>query len=220
MFQVDQGQSAKVPVRMVYTSGEDATGISYTSASVYVQKAGGSSTVKILQVSEWTEVDAYGMPGVYDLALSDTDLNTPGIFKYVVGAANCAKFFGAVSVRIKPPSETQVVSIDSKLGTPTNSNFAADIAAVASSTTAIKTHTDYIPSDLAVKLDRALGLLRENSKLDNTSFDSNGNLTSGRYRIFASSTDAEAGSNAIATYDVTATWIGNNIQNYLMVKRP
>lgn len=83
---------------------------------------------------------------------------------------------------------------------------------------AIKAKTDLIPNDFLARLNRMLGLLKENSVLDNTVFDGQGNLQQGRLRIFPTQADALAGTNVIDTYAISASWSGQNIQNYTMTR--
>jgi hypothetical protein len=92
---------------------------------------------------------------------------------------------------------------------------------------AVSTTTGNIPSDLTARLDylhdsteRLLGLTKENSVLGNTFFDSQGNLIQGDLTIYPSATDVSAGTNALATYRITAQWDGQKVQNYTMVKQP
>jgi len=92
---------------------------------------------------------------------------------------------------------------------------------------AIKAKTDLIPADFTARLNelksnmtRMLGLVKENSVLDQTIFDVKNNLTSGRLRIFGSKSDAQNGINPVAAYTITATYTPgtNNLQSYQMVR--
>ncbi len=67
---------------------------------------------------------------------------------------------------------------------------------------------------------RAMGLLHENSVLDNTTYDGNGKLTAGRLRIYNSKANAQAasGTGLVATYTIAATYSGINITTYTVVK--
>lgn len=67
---------------------------------------------------------------------------------------------------------------------------------------------------------RLLGLSKENSSLDQTGFDAKNNLTTARFRIFASKAAAEAGTSPTAIYRITATYVAgtNNIETYSMVR--
>jgi hypothetical protein len=92
---------------------------------------------------------------------------------------------------------------------------------------AVKTKTDQIPNDLTSRLNamqaniiRLLGLTKENSVLDQTTFDSRNNLTGGRLRIFGSKSDAQAGVSPLAVYTIAATYAEGtaNILTYSMVR--
>lgn len=70
---------------------------------------------------------------------------------------------------------------------------------------------------------RLLGMLHENSVLDNTTFDTNNNLTYGRLRLYDSKANADAAQAAspavydtgkIAEYVITATYTGSNLNTY------
>jgi hypothetical protein len=79
--------------------------------------------------------------------------------------------------------------------------------------------------DLNSILLRCAGMLHENSILDVTTFDSNNNLLSGRFRIYSTPSDAAAAqaaspgpytTNMIAQYAITASYTGTNLQTYLV----
>ncbi len=72
------------------------------------------------------------------------------------------------------------------------------------------------------KLDRALGLMHENSYLDQTIFDGSNNMTSGRFRIYDSKANALAAgvTGLVATYTITASYVGENVQTYSVVIEP
>jgi len=69
-------------------------------------------------------------------------------------------------------------------------------------------------------LTRALGLMHENSVLDQTIFDGQNNMTNGRLRIYSSKANALlAGlTGLLETYTITASYIGDNVQNYTVVR--
>lgn len=76
-------------------------------------------------------------------------------------------------------------------------------------------------------LPRVLGMLHENSVLDQTTFDVNNNLTAGRLRLYNSKTNADAAEAAspgtydtgkIAQYSISATYTGTNLQTYEVAK--
>lgn len=69
---------------------------------------------------------------------------------------------------------------------------------------------------------RALGLMHENCVMDQTLFDGGNNLTNARLRLYNSKTNANlaGGTGLLATYTVTATYAGDNIQTYVVVLEP
>lgn len=146
-------------------------------------------------------------------------------------------------------SDSTGTAINTKLGTPAGASVSADIAAIQASAataaeitaavTSIKgsgsidntqlagASFDTTQHSLAVLggqvLPRMLGMLHENSVLDQTSFDGNNNLTNGRLRLYNSKTNADAATAAspgpystglIAQYAIIATYTGTNLQTY------
>lgn len=89
-------------------------------------------------------------------------------------------------------------------------------------TTDVTTSETNITTGLGPKLDRALGLMHENSVLDQTIYDGSNNLTSGRLRTYDSKTNAQAAgvTGLVATYTITATYVGENVQTYTVVREP
>lgn len=113
-------------------------------------------------------------------------------------------------IDIRPEEAIDAVDL---LGTPAGASVSADIAAV-------KAKTDFIPTDFDDMVARMLGLMHENSVLDNTSFDSLNNMTAGRIRIYDSKANAQAAgaTGLLATYSITATYVGGNLATYTVVK--
>jgi len=64
---------------------------------------------------------------------------------------------------------------------------------------------------------RVLGLLDENSYLDNQTYDSNDQLLTARKRIYSVAGSVGTDNNVIGTYNITATWSGAQITSYKMV---
>ena len=65
---------------------------------------------------------------------------------------------------------------------------------------------------------RLLGLVQENQVIDQTSYNGDGHLTSARVRLFDMDPDA-SGASVIASYIMTSTWSGDEMQTYTMVKQ-
>lgn len=103
-------------------------------------------------------------------------------------------------------------------------------AALETTAQAIKTKTDNLPADtntllnsISSNLTRALGMLHENSVMDQTSFTPENNLLTGRLRIYNSKANADAAwAVSPATYDtgkvgeyaIVATYNGTNLKTY------
>lgn len=64
------------------------------------------------------------------------------------------------------------------------------------------------------KIVRILGLDQENQFIDNTVYDGNGNLTSGRIRLYSLASDVGTNLNVIATYLITATYTTGKLATY------
>lgn len=73
---------------------------------------------------------------------------------------------------------------------------------------------------IGVDLARALGLMQENYFLDQTQWNADGYMTSGRIRLYSDSASVGTSSNIIATYRVTATYDGTSsyMLNYKVTK--
>lgn len=71
---------------------------------------------------------------------------------------------------------------------------------------------------LSVSLSRLLGLTQENQYIDNMTYNSDGNMTSSRLRIYSDSSSVSTTNNVIATYNITATYSGLNLLSYKVTK--
>lgn len=89
-----------------------------------------------------------------------------------------------------------------------------------STSTEVTTAQNTITTSLGAQLTRALGLMHENSVLDQTVFDGQNNLTNGRLRIYNSKANALAAgvSGLLETYTITASYVGDNVQTYTVVR--
>ncbi len=78
-----------------------------------------------------------------------------------------------------------------------------------------------INADIQPMLQRALGLMHENSVLDQTVFDGN-NLASARLRVYDTKANANSAgvTGLVGTYTVTAVYSGKFLQNYKVVREP
>ena len=75
---------------------------------------------------------------------------------------------------------------------------------------------------VAVQMARALGLMHENSVLDNTTFNADNNLTAGRFRTYDTKAHALAAGvlGLVATYTIAATYTGKLLTTYSVVIEP
>jgi hypothetical protein len=70
-----------------------------------------------------------------------------------------------------------------------------------------------------VLLNRILGLSQENTYMDSLVYDGSGNLTSARIRVYSDAASVASGSNITATYTMTGTYSGTNLDTYKVVKQ-
>lgn len=232
---VVQNVALKAPVTLGDSSGNPKTGVTYDQVSVYIQKAGGAATVKTLTTgSQWVEVSSLGMPGVYDLQLAAGDLDTVGLFKYSVKVTGSPGFNGLLEVQAQDLGglTTAVNSLGSTI-TSSSTALATNVqtsldnfddaltGALNTSANSISNTVNSLSTSLNQffpMLSRMLGLVHENSVLDQTSFDDHNNLIDGRLRIYPSKNDLLQGTNVVATYRIAASYFENtsNVQEYKM----
>lgn len=121
------------------------------------------------------------------------------------------------SIRGDPAGLTtgnSVKQVFDRVGAPVGANISADLASV-------KGDSSSLPG-MATQLTRALGLMHENSVIDQTVFDGSNNLTAARMRTYDSKAHAiVAGlTGLVATYTITATYVGSNVSTYNVVIEP
>ena len=87
-------------------------------------------------------------------------------------------------------------------------DFKADVSSLALETTAQAISTSIL---------RNLGLSQENQYIDQTVFD-NDKMTSARLRIYSDVGSVGTDNNVLAAYELTATFSGDNLETYKMVK--
>lgn len=78
--------------------------------------------------------------------------------------------------------------------------------------------TNVVAGTMGGLIGRLLGLTQENQFIDNTTHDVKGNMLTGRLRVYSLAASVGTDSNVIATYNITATYIGTNLATYKMVK--
>jgi hypothetical protein len=206
MLEFRKSTNILVPVLLTSSSdGSAHTGVVYSAVTVTIAKANITLSTFTPDSNQWTEftASAFAGSGYYNLTIPYTYTDIAGPFQYCVKVTGDDLYFGFVAI-------VDNLEVDTY----------GSVSAVASTATAIKAKTDQIPDDLSARIARILGLGEENSVLDNTTFDGLGNMLTGRMRIFSNPTDTLNGTNPIAIYDITASWSGQNVQNYTMVRRP
>jgi len=125
-MELKQSVAFRAPVRLVFSAdGRGKTGLSNSDVTVSIQKQAGTSVVKTLSVSDWFEVDAVWMPGVYDVLLSASDTDTLGYIKYTVNSFWCDPYFGLLEVRANLEADTY-----NRIGSPVGASISADIASI------------------------------------------------------------------------------------------
>lgn len=112
---------------------------------------------------------------------------------------------------------TQVIGVP---GNPSGSDLGSIVAKLNDIQGAAFDPTMHALSVVAPNLQRLLGLVHENSVLDQAEFDNSNNLVRARVRLFPSKNDATAGTSPIATYLIEASYtLGtNNVETYRMTR--
>ena len=77
----------------------------------------------------------------------------------------------------------------------------------------------YVVNESSDDLKRALGLLDENSSLDQQVYNVDHKLTSARKRIYSNKLSVGTDSDVLATYNIFAEWDGTALTSYKMVKQ-
>jgi|SRR4030067_1806668 len=91
--------SFKVPVSMFTSADAPVTGLTFSNVSAFIQKQDGASASKTLHSLNFVEINSASFPGIYDLELSGSELNTIGFLKYTIsGSSGAQRFIGIVEV--------------------------------------------------------------------------------------------------------------------------
>lgn len=115
---------------------------------------------------------------------------------------------------VKGTSSVSLTDVSLTLGTPRTSlepgvppNLSDDIQIV-------NLNVGNLPTDVDAQLTRLLGLCKENTVLDETTFDSLNNMTAYRLQIYASASDIENNGSPLERYNATITYASgtSNIQ--------
>jgi hypothetical protein len=76
-----------------------------------------------------------------------------------------------------------------------------------------------IDNSLGLSIQKALGLLDENSALDQQVYNVDHRLTSARRRIYSNKLSVGTDSDVFATYNIFAEWVETELTSYKMVKQ-
>ena len=76
----------------------------------------------------------------------------------------------------------------------------------------------YVINETNEDLKRVLGLLDENSSLDQQVYNTDHRLTSARKRIYSVKASVGTDNDVLATYNITATWASQELTSYKMVR--
>lgn len=237
-MQIKQSTSFRVPVRLVSTNTtavSGATGVVYTQPTVYIQKQAGSSALKALSNSDWFELDATNMPGIYDMLMSTSNTDTVGFLKYTVALSGSETYIGILEIVANVVSDVYTIvntnldaTVSSRapsstaLSTATwtnaragyldtvNTNLDATVSSRAPSSTALSTAT--WTSGRASNLDnldfacsKLAGLGNGNSYIDTEVYDGSGHLTSARRRVYDTAANATSHGGTGLLYTHTIT---------------
>jgi len=75
-----------------------------------------------------------------------------------------------------------------------------------------------IANSLGLSMQKTLGLLDENSAIDQQVYNVNDRLLSARKRTYSNKDSVGTDNDVIATYNITSTWNGSQLTSYKMVK--
>jgi hypothetical protein len=193
------------------------------------------SSIKGADSRDLTQIAGAGtfIPGTDDLHQIKSSISSPNTIAGAVfdellaghtipgsAGAKLASTASSADVSAAQASIKGIGNIDNtqtynRLGPPSGASMSDDIASIKSDTSVINTGT----AAIAAKLTRALGLMHENSVLDQTVFDGQNNLTNARLRIYDSKANALlAGvTGLLHTYTISASYVGENVQTYTVV---
>jgi hypothetical protein len=98
-------------------------------------------------------------------------------------------------------------------------NFYSDSGHTTLDTNYLGAQEDIYVSSIKDKITRLLGLVQENTVMDNQVYDISGNLTSSRVRTYDTKAHAQAAgvTGLVATYTMTASYSGSQLTNYSVV---
>jgi archaellum component FlaC len=227
---------SKITVILVTAStGEPKSGVTPADVTLYYRKAGGSPVLKTLSGSNFLEIDAVNMPGVYEITFSAGELDTEGPFvAHIQRNLSEDLDFSYVSLQVAKARTTEVsesldtipplisdldVKVDGVLSSV--NDLTADITGISTAVSSIESDVSQVLSDLGqVSSDvqmiqdtviRIAGLNQENYRIINQQYNADNKLVGADIRIFGSAADTLSNSNPIATYQLSAVYNGSGL---------
>lgn len=97
-IEVKQNVQSLVFVFLKDSSANPKTGVAFGSVTCYISKAGAAPAAKTIDGSNWSELSAGNMPGWYTLTFAAGDLDTLGIFGFVINATGAVQYNDILSV--------------------------------------------------------------------------------------------------------------------------
>lgn len=170
-------QPDTVTVLLVDAAGAPLTALVAADVALYYRKDGGPATEKTLDGTNFREVDAANMPGVYEVDFTADELDERGEFVFViteVGGSGVAQYTDTFQVGEPVPPESEV--------------YGLDIAQNSERTFLVELESDGIPTTGATLEDIAVDTYLNGATVANTLPTSLTELSRGLYTLTLPST--------------------------------
>ena len=213
----------KVITGGVLTTPNDykATGFStHTPAQVWIE------TGRELSTPANYKATGFSVPNEYDgvIAALQADLDNPAQYK-ATGFAPANEYDTELDVILssRAPANEYDTELDVIVSSRAPaSEYDTELTNLQSDVTDIKTKTDNLPTNTSDEIKRLLGIVDENSYCDLFTKDVSDRMTGCRKRTYIdkASADTHGAGGLVATYQVTVTYSGANLESYLMTLEP
>jgi len=235
-MELKQGVALRVPVTLITSAtGAPMTGVAFGAVVCYLQKQAGAAAPKVVDGTNWFELDSVNMPGEYDLLLSSGDIDTPGFLRYSVATSTSQTYRGLMEVVANIESDTYT-----RIGAPAVTSIADDLqtaitsikgtsdkdltqidTAITDAITSIKgtSDKDLTQIDTAIStidftaitdgIIETLGMLHKNSVIMNQIYNAGGRLTQAELRVYDTSAHAvlnDGITGLLKTYTIYSTY--------------
>ena len=213
-MELKQGVALRVPVTLITSAtGAPMTGVAFGAVVCYLQKQAGAAAPKVVDGTNWFELDSVNMPGEYDLLLSSGDIDTPGFLRYSVATSTSQTYRGLMEVVANIESDTYT-----RIGAPAVTSIADDLQ---TAITSIKgtSDKDLTQIDTAIStidftaitdgIIETLGMLHKNSVIMNQIYNAGGRLTQAELRVYDTSAHAvlnDGITGLLKTYTIYSTY--------------